>query len=167
MRTETSKMKPNEPSRTALMIARQRAAHQVLDHGSILYDPFAMKKSGDGLDHMCFAYGVGASESPKCSTFLDGTSFLKRPSAPKWRWVVHGRYEQKSVYVFGSTVREAIFINLALQTLARRTSETGCRNRHLSIAQRSPDSERDFLWRHPPGGRRDRAENAPGLRWVR
>jgi methyltransferase (TIGR00027 family) len=36
-------MNPNEPSRTALMIARQRAAHQVLDHGSILYDPFAMK----------------------------------------------------------------------------------------------------------------------------
>ena len=36
-------MKPNEPSRTALLIARQRAAHQVLDHGSILYDPFAMK----------------------------------------------------------------------------------------------------------------------------
>jgi methyltransferase (TIGR00027 family) len=36
-------MKPGEPSRTALMIARQRAAHQVLDHGSILDDPFAMK----------------------------------------------------------------------------------------------------------------------------
>jgi methyltransferase (TIGR00027 family) len=36
-------MKPNEPSRTALIIARQRAAHQVLDHGSILHDPFAMK----------------------------------------------------------------------------------------------------------------------------
>ncbi len=35
-------MKPNEPSRTALMIARQRAAHQVLDRGSILNDPFAM-----------------------------------------------------------------------------------------------------------------------------
>ena len=35
-------MNPNEPSRTALMIARQRAAHQVLDHGSILCDPFAM-----------------------------------------------------------------------------------------------------------------------------
>jgi len=40
---EISNMKPNEPSRTALMIARQRAAHQVLDHGSILNDPFAMK----------------------------------------------------------------------------------------------------------------------------
>ncbi len=36
-------MKANEPSRTALMIARQRAAHQLLDHGSILYDPFAMQ----------------------------------------------------------------------------------------------------------------------------
>jgi hypothetical protein len=31
-------MKPNEPSRTALMIARQRAAHQLLDHGAILDD---------------------------------------------------------------------------------------------------------------------------------
>ena len=36
-------MNPNETSRMALMIARQRAAHQVLDHGSILYDPFAVK----------------------------------------------------------------------------------------------------------------------------
>jgi methyltransferase (TIGR00027 family) len=36
-------MKPNEPSRTALMIARQRAAHQLLDRGSILSDPFAIK----------------------------------------------------------------------------------------------------------------------------
>src|SRR6201993_987544 len=48
MRTETSNMKPNEPSRTALIIARQRAAHQVLDHGSILYDPFAMKILREG-----------------------------------------------------------------------------------------------------------------------
>jgi methyltransferase (TIGR00027 family) len=43
MRTETLNMKSDEPSRTALMIARQRAAHQVIDHGSILDDPFAMK----------------------------------------------------------------------------------------------------------------------------
>jgi methyltransferase (TIGR00027 family) len=40
---ETSNMKPKDPSRTALLIARQRAAHQLLDHGSIFYDPFAMK----------------------------------------------------------------------------------------------------------------------------
>src|SRR5438477_1011167 len=43
MRTETSNMKPNDPSRTALMIARQRGADQLLNQGSILNDPFAMK----------------------------------------------------------------------------------------------------------------------------
>jgi methyltransferase (TIGR00027 family) len=49
-------MKPDEPSRTALMIARQRAAHQVLDHGSILDDPFAMKILGeDEKDVLQFA----------------------------------------------------------------------------------------------------------------
>ena len=36
-------MKFDEPSRMALMVARQRAAHQLLDHGAILDDPFAMK----------------------------------------------------------------------------------------------------------------------------
>jgi hypothetical protein len=36
-------MKPNEASRTALLIARRRAAHQLLDHGSILNDSFATK----------------------------------------------------------------------------------------------------------------------------
>ena len=36
-------MKSDEPSRMALMVARQRAAHQLLDHGAILDDPFAMK----------------------------------------------------------------------------------------------------------------------------
>ena len=51
-------MKPNEPSRTALMIARQRAAHQVLDHGSILDDPFAMKiLREDRKDVLQFASG--------------------------------------------------------------------------------------------------------------
>jgi methyltransferase (TIGR00027 family) len=41
-------MKPNQPSRTALLIGRQRAAHQLLDHGSILNDPFAMKILHEG-----------------------------------------------------------------------------------------------------------------------
>ena len=40
-------MKPNEPSRTALIPARQRAAHQLLDDGSILDDPFALKILGE------------------------------------------------------------------------------------------------------------------------
>jgi len=51
-------MKPKEPSRTALMVARQRAAHQLLDHGSILYDPFAMKiLLEDEKDVLQFANG--------------------------------------------------------------------------------------------------------------
>ena len=41
-------MNPNEPSRTALMIARQRAAHQLLDHGAVLNDPFALKILREG-----------------------------------------------------------------------------------------------------------------------
>jgi methyltransferase (TIGR00027 family) len=49
-------MKPNEASRTALIPARQRAAHQLLDHGSIFYDPFAMKILGeDEKDVLQFA----------------------------------------------------------------------------------------------------------------
>jgi methyltransferase (TIGR00027 family) len=36
-------MKSDDPSRMALMVARQRAAHQLRDHGAILNDPFAMK----------------------------------------------------------------------------------------------------------------------------
>ena len=36
-------MKPDESSRTAMMVARQRAAHQLVDHGAILDDPFAMR----------------------------------------------------------------------------------------------------------------------------
>ena len=49
-------MMPGEPSRTALMIARQRAAHQLLDDGSILHDPFALKLlRGDEKDVLQFA----------------------------------------------------------------------------------------------------------------
>lgn len=43
-------MRPNGPSRTALMVARQRAAHQLLDHGSIIHDPFAVKILGEGKE---------------------------------------------------------------------------------------------------------------------
>jgi methyltransferase (TIGR00027 family) len=40
-------MKPNEASGTALLVARQRAAHQALDHGAILNDPLALKILGE------------------------------------------------------------------------------------------------------------------------
>jgi methyltransferase (TIGR00027 family) len=41
-------MRSGEVSRMALMVARQRAAHQLLDHGAILDDPFALKILGEG-----------------------------------------------------------------------------------------------------------------------
>jgi methyltransferase (TIGR00027 family) len=47
MKMAVSTMNSDKPSRTALVVARQRAAHQVLDHGSILHDPFAMKILGE------------------------------------------------------------------------------------------------------------------------
>jgi methyltransferase (TIGR00027 family) len=51
-------MKSDEPSRMALMVARQRAAHQLLDHGAILNDPFAMKiLREDERDVLQFANG--------------------------------------------------------------------------------------------------------------
>ena len=49
-------MKLDEPSRTALIPARQRAAPQVLDHGSILNDLFALKiLREDEIDVLQFA----------------------------------------------------------------------------------------------------------------
>ena len=49
-------MKPNEASRTALIPARQRAAHQLLDHGAVLNDPFAIRILGeDEADVLQFA----------------------------------------------------------------------------------------------------------------
>jgi len=40
-------MKSGEPSRTALAAARHRAAHQLLEHGSIFADPLAVRILGD------------------------------------------------------------------------------------------------------------------------
>jgi methyltransferase (TIGR00027 family) len=49
-------MKPNEPSRTALMVARQRAAHQLIDHGAILNDPYAVRILGEPEDNVLQAF---------------------------------------------------------------------------------------------------------------
>jgi len=43
-------MKSDEPSRMALMVAGQRAAHQLLDHGAILDDPYAVRILGEHAD---------------------------------------------------------------------------------------------------------------------
>lgn len=43
-------MKSDEPSRMALLVAGQRAAHQLLDHGAILHDPYAVRILGEHAD---------------------------------------------------------------------------------------------------------------------
>ena len=45
-------MKSDEPSRTAMMVARQRAAHQLLDHGAVLDDPYAVRILGEREDNI-------------------------------------------------------------------------------------------------------------------
>lgn len=49
-------MKSDEPSRMALMVARQRAAHQLLDHGAILDDPYAVRILGEPEDNVLQAF---------------------------------------------------------------------------------------------------------------
>ena len=49
-------MKSDEPSRMALMVARQRAAHQLLDHGAILDDPYAVRILGEHEDNILQAF---------------------------------------------------------------------------------------------------------------
>jgi methyltransferase (TIGR00027 family) len=49
-------MKSDEPSRMALMVARQRAAHQLLDHGAILDDPYAVRILGEHEDNILRAF---------------------------------------------------------------------------------------------------------------
>jgi len=45
-------MKSDAPSRMALMVAGQRAAHQLLDHGAILDDPYAVRILGEHKDNL-------------------------------------------------------------------------------------------------------------------
>jgi len=49
-------MKSDQPSRMALMVARQRAAHQLLDHGAIFDDPYAVRILGEHEDNFLQAF---------------------------------------------------------------------------------------------------------------
>jgi methyltransferase (TIGR00027 family) len=102
-------MKPNESSRTALMIARQRAAHQVLDHGSILDDPFAMKiLSEDEKEVLQFAN--------------------KHPLASIGRLITAARSriaEDASSRAVESGVRQIVILGAGLDTFALRNPHGG------------------------------------------
>jgi methyltransferase (TIGR00027 family) len=97
-------MKPNEPSRTALNIARQRAAHQVLDQGSILYDPFAMKiLREDEKDVIQFA-----NEHPSASIGRLFTTARSRIAEDALSGAVEGG------------IREVVILGAGLDTFALR-----------------------------------------------
>jgi methyltransferase (TIGR00027 family) len=49
-------MKSDAPSRMALIVARQRAVHQLLDHGKILDDPYAVRILGEHEDNVLRAF---------------------------------------------------------------------------------------------------------------
>jgi methyltransferase (TIGR00027 family) len=49
-------MKSDEPSRMAMKVAGQRAAHQLLDHGAILDDPYAVRILGEHEDKLLQAH---------------------------------------------------------------------------------------------------------------
>ena len=52
-----SRMKFDQPSLTALMVARQRAAHQLLDGGAILHDSYAVRILGEPEDDISKPFG--------------------------------------------------------------------------------------------------------------
>lgn len=56
-------MKSDEPSHMALMVAGQRAAHQLLDHGAILDDPYAVRILGEYKDNLLQALNGHPSAS--------------------------------------------------------------------------------------------------------
>ena len=107
-------MRPDESSRTALMIARQRAAHQVLDHGSILHDPFAIRILGeDKADILQFA--------------------TRHPSASIGRLFTAARSriaEDASLIAVAAGVRQIVILGAGLDTFALRNPQS---ERHIRI----------------------------------
>src|SRR5579859_796283 len=102
-------MKANEPSRTALMIARQRAAHQVLDHGSILNDPFAMKILGEEEKDVV----QGATRHPVASIGRMLTAARSRVAEDALSGAVEGG------------VRQVVILGAGLDTFALRNPHGG------------------------------------------
>ncbi|MGC2639581.1 MAG: class I SAM-dependent methyltransferase [Acidobacteriaceae bacterium] len=101
-------MKPNEPSRTALMIARQRAAHQLIDHGAILHDPWAMKiLREDEIDVLHFANAL-----PQASIGRLFTAARSRIAEDAWSAAV------------ARGVRQLVILGAGLDTFALRNSHS-------------------------------------------
>lgn len=97
-------MKPDEPSRTALMVARQRAAHQLLDHGAILDDPYAARILGEHEDSVL----QGLSNHPLASMGRLFTAARSRIA------------EEALAKAVERGVRQAVILGAGLDTFALR-----------------------------------------------
>jgi methyltransferase (TIGR00027 family) len=102
-------MQTGQPSLTALGAARLRAAHQVLDHASILADPLALRILGDDI-----------------AVSLDHAR--AHPSGPRLRWFIAARSriteDVLNVAVNAGTT-QLVVLGAGLDTLAYRTPLAG------------------------------------------
>lgn len=97
-------MKCDEPSRTALMVAGQRAAHQLLDHGAIFDDPYAVRILGERADNLLQAL-KNHSMASLGRLFTAARSRIAEDALSK---AVHGR------------VRQVVILGAGLDTFALR-----------------------------------------------
>ena len=98
-------MQTGQPSRTALGAARLRAAHQVLDHASILADPLALRILGDDIE-----------------VSLDQRE-AQRPG-PRMRWFIASRSriaEEALNKAVNAGATQLVVLGAGLDTLAYRT----------------------------------------------
>ncbi len=102
-------MQTGQPSLTSLSAARLRAAHQVLDHASILADPLALRILGDDI-----------------AVSLDHAR--AHPSGPRLRWFIAARSriteDVLNVAVNAGTT-QLVVLGAGLDTLAYRTPLAG------------------------------------------
>lgn len=102
-------MQTGQPSRTALGAARLRAAHQVLDHASILADPLAIRILGDDIEV--------SLEHARSHT-----------SGPRMRWFIAAR-SRIAEDALGAAVdagaTQLVVVGAGLDTLAYRTPLAG------------------------------------------
>jgi methyltransferase (TIGR00027 family) len=102
-------MQTGQPSLTALGAARLRAAHQVLDHASIVADPLAVRILGDDI-----------------AVSLDHAR--AHPSGPRLRWFIAARSriteDALNVAVNAGTT-QLVVLGAGLDTLAYRTPLAG------------------------------------------
>jgi methyltransferase (TIGR00027 family) len=102
-------MQTGQPSLTALGAARLRAAHQVLDHASILADPLASRILGDDI-----------------AVSLDHARAHK--SGPRLRWFIAARSrmaEDALNVAVNAGATQLVVLGAGLDTLAYRTPHAG------------------------------------------